>query len=183
MTGGSTKQTRPTSPASTSRLSGKSKGNRKAQRAAATSHTENPDRILATIRAVARHRGWIDRDDFLRDLARELGHQRLGSNIRQQLKNNVRTALRRKILEADGTNLRLFATTIDDYSYDYLRDVLMSVTRLRTLYHRDALNRSIAHHLGFTRLTPPTLRVLKSTLNSAIRRGMLERVGDELRRR
>jgi hypothetical protein len=111
-----------------------------------------------------------------------MGHQRLGSQIRNQLKNSVRTALRRKLLEAKGTELRLFASTIDDYSYDYLREVLMSVTHPRTRYDRETLFRSIARHLGFTRLTQDTLRVLKSTLNSAIRRGMVERVGEQIRR-
>lgn len=146
------------------------------------SHTREYDSALAAIRSVARNRGWIDRDVFLRDLAFQLGHQRLGSQIRNRLKNSVRTALRRKILESDGTNLRLFATNVDDYSYDYLRAVLMSVTRPCTVYNRETLYRSIVDHLGFRRLTQDTLRVLKSILNSAIRRGMVERVGDQIRR-
>ena len=111
-----------------------------------------------------------------------MGYQRLGTQIRTQLKNSVRTAIRRKLLEANGSKLRLFATTIDDYSYDYLREVLISVARSGKLYDRETLCRSIANHLGFTRLTLDTLRVLKSTLNSAIRRGILERVGQDVRR-
>lgn len=151
-------------------------------RASPGKHAPDLVSTLATIRAAARNRGWIDRDEFLCDLAFELGYQRLGSQIRKQLKNSIRTALRRKILEADATNLRIFGATIDNYSYNYLREVLMSVTRSRTLYDRETLCRSIANHLGFTRLTLDTLRVLKSTLNSAIRRGILERVGQDVRR-
>ena len=71
-------------------------------------------------------------------------------------------------------------TTITD---DDLRRALISVTRRRTTYDRTDLMRSIARHLGFARLTAPIRTRLKSTLNSSIRRDIIERVSkDEVRR-
>ena len=57
----------------------------------------------------------------------------------------------------------------------------MSVIRSRTLYDRETLHRSIARYLGFTRLTQESLRLLKFTLDSAIRCCEVESVGERAR--
>ena len=109
----------------------------------------------------------IPRKDFIKQLATELAGKtlrRVSPNIRTHLSGHLRAAVRRGILQ----------------SY---RGALISVTRRRTTYDRTDLMRTIARHLGFGKLTASIRTRLKSTLNSSIRRDIIERVSkDEVRR-
>lgn len=134
--------------------------------------------VMAPIRHVARNQGWMERNDLLRELARQLGHQRLGSNIKHTLKGHIRAALRRGILQAEGTQLTLLTPTFADYTLEFLRETLCSVMRRGTSYTRDEAMTALLHHLGFRRLTPNARATLKSALNSAIRQGLIEYEGD-----
>lgn len=133
---------------------------------------------MAAIRQVARNQGWMERNDLLRELARQLGHQRLGSNIKHTLKGHIRAAIRRGILQAEGTQLTLLTPTLADYTLEFLRETLCSVMRRDSSYTRDEAVTALLHHLGFRRLTPNARATLKSTLNSAIRQGLIEYEGD-----
>lgn len=129
--------------------------------------------VMAAFRQAARGRGWIDREEIMREVAGLLGYQRLGPRIRKTLKGNLRAAIRRDILEPDGDFVRALTATMDDYTLEALRDTLVSVMRKGTTYDRDSLLRDVAHHLGFTRITDAIRRPLKSAFNSAIRQGLL----------
>lgn len=129
--------------------------------------------VMAAFRQAARGRGWIDREDMLREAAGLLGYQRLGPRIRETLKGHLRAAIRRGILEPDGDFVRALTATMDDYTLEALRDTLTAVMRKGTTYDREDILRAAAHHLGFTRITTAVHRPLKSALNSAIRQGLL----------
>ncbi len=136
--------------------------------------------VMAVFRQAARGRGWLDRRDLLREAAGLLGYERLGARIEQTLRNHVRAALRRKILEADGDALRALTATMADYTREELRDALVSVMRKGTTYDREEVIYAVAHHLGFRR-TPEAVRTpIKSAINSAIRQGLLRYEGDSL---
>jgi len=51
-------------------------------------------------------RGWIDRDDAMRQGAYHLGFRRTGSRIRKVLKSAIHSALRRGDLESNGSVIR-----------------------------------------------------------------------------
>jgi hypothetical protein len=133
--------------------------------------------VMAAFRQAARGRGWIDREDMLREVAGLLGYQRLGPRIRETLKGHLRAVIRRGILEPDGDFVRALTLTMDDYTLEALRDTLISVMRKGTTYERDDVVRAAAHYLGFTRITDAVRRPLKSALNSAIRQELLRYEG------
>jgi hypothetical protein len=54
-------------------------------------------------------------------LARELGYQRTGIRIQEELDNALRTAVRRGILLNEHGALRLYARTIEQYERDFLK--------------------------------------------------------------
>lgn len=143
-----------------------------------THETLRVPHVMAAIRQVARNRGWMDRNDLLRELARQLGHQRLSSNIKHTLKGHIRAALRRGILQAEGTQLTLLTPTLAEYTTEFLRETLCPVMRRGTTYTRDEPMTAVLHHLGFRRLTPNARTTLKSTLNSAIRQRLIAYDGD-----
>lgn len=129
--------------------------------------------IMAAFRQAARGRGWIDREETLRDVAGLLGYQRIGPRIRETLKGNLRAAIRRDILQPDGDFVRTLTLTMDDYTLEALRDTLTAVMRKGTTYEREDVIRAVAHHLGFQRIREETRQPIKSAINSAIRQGML----------
>lgn len=136
--------------------------------------------VMAAFRQAARGRGWIEREEMLREVAGLLGYQRLGPRIRETLKGHLRAAIRRGILEPNGDFVRALTATMDDYTLEALRDTLTSVMRKGTIYDREDIIRAIAHHLGFTRITDAVRHPLKFALNSAIRQGMLGYEGNAI---
>lgn len=129
--------------------------------------------VMATFRQVARGRGWIGRDELLKEASLALGYQRLGHKMDEILRGHLRAALRRRIVEADGDQLRAATSTLADYTLDELRDSFISIMRKGTRYEREELMHSLVVHLGYERLTDTSREVIKSAFNSAIRQGVL----------
>src|SRR5690606_6959338 len=136
--------------------------------------------VMAAFRQAARNRGWLDREDLLREVAGLLGYQRLGSRIKETLKGHMRAAIRRGILEPDGDSVRALTATMNDYTRDELRDTLCSVMRKGTTYEREDVIYAVAHHLGFSRITETVRTPIKSAINSAIRQGLLGYEGNTI---
>ncbi len=130
--------------------------------------------IMAAFRQVARGRGWLDRNELLKEVSVSLGFQRLGPKIEEKLRSHLRAAIRRRIIEADGRDLvRAGTSTMADYGLDELREMFASVMRKGTDYEREEVIQSVARYLGFARLTDTGREPLKSAINSAIRHGVL----------
>ena len=119
----------------------------------------------------------MERTELLREVAKLLGYQRLGSRIKKTLKGHMRAAIRRKIIEADGDDVRILTNAMDDYTREELRDTLISVMRKGTPYEREEVIYAVAHHLGFSRVTDTVRAPIKSAINGAIRRGILDYEG------
>ena len=71
---------------------------------------------MAAFRQAARGRGWLGRDELLKDVSLVLGYQRLGPKIEEALRGHLRAAIRRRIIETDGPELVHAGTaTMADY--------------------------------------------------------------------
>ena len=139
------------------------------------------DKVMAAFRQAARGRGWMERDELLKDVSLLLGYQRLGPWIVEALQGHLRAAIRRRIIESDGPTLvRAGAETMADYGLDELREVFRSVMRKGTNYEREEVVHALARYLGFVRVTDTIRQPIKSAINSAIRHGILEYDRDTL---
>ena len=128
---------------------------------------------MAAFRQAARGRGWTERTEMLRAVAGLLGYQRLTARLKTTLRNHMRAAVRRGILEAERKWVRAGTTTMEDYPRETLRDAVRSVMRKGTTYEREEVIRAVARRLGFTRLTPAARKAMRSAINSAIRQGVI----------
>jgi hypothetical protein len=123
-----------------------------------------------------------ERDSAINELARALGFQRTSSRVREELDNTIRTAVRRGILENQGTALRLFARSIEQYDRDFLKDQFLASLIGRQWTERDDAIRGFARWMGF-RLTGPSIDENgRSLINGLIREGRLESEGSMIRR-
>jgi hypothetical protein len=132
------------------------------------------DEIMAAFRQAARGRGWVDRDELLKEVSVVLGYQRLGPKIDEALRGHLRAAIRRRIIEAEGPTLvRAGTGTMADYDLEELRETFRSVMREGTTYEREDVIHSLARYLGFARVTETSRDAIKSAINSGIRHGVL----------
>jgi hypothetical protein len=138
------------------------------------------DEIMAAFRQAARGQGSQERDELLKAVSLLLGYERVGPKIRESLKGHLRAAIRRKIIEADGEQVRACAATMDQYDLAELRDTLCSVMRPGRSYEREDVLHAVARYLGFVRLTETVLAPIKSAINSGIRQGILAYEGDRI---
>ena len=139
--------------------------------------------IMAAFRQAARNRGWLDRDELLKEVSLVLGYQRLGAKIEEALQGHLRAAIRRRIIETDGPKLvRSGTATMADYDLEELRESFRSVMRKGTHYEREGVISSLARYLGFVRLTDPIRQAIKSAITSAIRHGILRSSSNTLTR-
>lgn len=136
--------------------------------------------VMAAIRDVFGDGENRDRGTLIRDLARYLGYERVGSRIEETLDNDIRTAVRRDILVNDGSTLQLATRSIDDYSREQLVKFMMA--EMSGWWEQDELVRQSARYLGFRRAGSKIVTAFKSAINSAIRQGLLERSGTTLRK-
>jgi len=139
------------------------------------------DEVMAAFRQASRGRGWMERDELLKEVSLLLGYQRLGPKIEEALRGHVRAAIRRRIIEPDGPTLVHSGTaSMADYGLEELRESFRSVMRKGTRYEREEVIYSLARFLGFVRFTDTIRQPLKSAINSAIRQGILAYEGSVL---
>lgn len=140
--------------------------------------------LRAFRQALAAQVRWDSDDNLLRVVAQRLGYERLGSSVKETLRGYLRDALLRRIVERqdDGT-LGMGPRTLDAYTRDELIGVIPSVLRKGQAVDRDELMKAILHHLAFQRLTDPAHEALRSALNGAVRRGVLQAEGQGVVRR
>jgi hypothetical protein len=132
------------------------------------------DDIMAAFRQAVRGRGLLERDELLKEVSVILGYQRLGPKIEEALRGQLRAAIRRRIIEADGASMvRAGTVTMADYNLEELRETFRSVMRKSTNYERDDVIHFLARYLGFARVTDASRDAIKSAINSAIRQGIL----------
>ena len=114
-----------------------------------------------------------------------LGYKRLSSQVRAMLRNHLRAAIRRGIVETGGYSYIICpgARTMADYSKEEIGKVLRSVTKKWGTYERKEVIRAIANHLGFSRVTEAIRQQIDSALKGAKRQGVIDYYGGFLWRK
>lgn len=122
------------------------------------------------------------RDIAIDALARELGYQRTGTKIQEELDNALRTAVRRGILASERGIVRLFARTIDQYERDFLKEQFLASLLGRNWIEREDAVRTFSRWMGFRRTGPTIEGAARSLINGLLREGRLESGGSQIRR-
>ena len=159
---------------------------RTAKQSRPTSHANvlkdaSPDDTMIVVRGTFADGAPRDREPAIRELAGALGFERVGQRIRDEASSLLRTAVRRGILKNDDGQYSLLAKGGADYTREHLIDALRS--SINGIWSdRDEAIRATAHHLGFRRASPTFQTAMRSAINGAIRRGLLESNGPEIRK-
>jgi type I restriction enzyme, S subunit len=138
--------------------------------------------VLAIIRKIFSDGLCGNREEAIRAIAREIGYHRAGHRIQDVLDDDLRTAVRRGILDNDNGQLRLFTRSIADYDRDFLKKQFVAAID-RGWIRRDEAIQTFARWLGFRRTGPVIDETARSLINGLIREGRLETEGSELIRR
>lgn len=144
-------------------------------RAPAIDETDRNE-VMATVRELFLDEQTRNRNDAVRDIARALGYRRVGSTISEVLSNDIRTAVRRGILDNTGGQLSLMCRSIDQYSRDHLVEMLLAAMGAGWWDREDAIV-AATRHLGFRRTGANIRAAFKSAINAALRRGLIEADG------
>jgi hypothetical protein len=137
---------------------------------------------LAIIRESYAHDGPRNRAQAIRDIARALGYRRVGPRIEEILGNDLQTAVRRGILDHSRGTYSLLCRSIDEYDRDHLVAMLLAAMDSGWQTRTDAIT-AAARHLGYRRTGRKIVSAFKSAINSALRRGLIERDGPDYIRR
>lgn len=89
--------------------------------------------------------------------------------------------MHREILVNTHEGLRLLSRSIEDYTRDVLIEQLQAGMDT-AWWEREDLIHSTTRWLGFRKTGPVIRKALKSAINGAIRRGLLEYEGSRVRR-
>ena len=137
------------------------------------------DEVMAAFRQATRGKGWMTRINLIYLASGILGVKRVSQKTEEILRNHLRTAIRRRIIETDGPdNVRGGPETLAEYPLDELREMFKHVMNKRNQFEREAVIVAMARYLGFTRTTDVSRAAIKSAINSGIRQGILGYQGD-----
>ena len=111
----------------------------------------------------------------------------LGSRIRRELSGDIRAAVRRGIMDNRGGRYTFLCRHIGQYDPSFLREQFLASLSANghkpyALIGRDEAICHAARFLGFRRTGGNIDEAFRSAINSAIRRGELERDGGLIRR-
>ena len=123
-----------------------------------------------------------DRGVALRDIARALGSQRLGSRISKVIDDAIVTAVRRGILKNERGTITLLCRSIERYEREFLKDQFLASLG-RSWRGRTPATSAFARWLGFARTGPTIAGTVRSLINGLLREGRLESRSDQIRRR
>lgn len=114
-----------------------------------------------------------DRETALREVSQTLGYGRLGPRIRDILDRDLRTAVRRGILQSHGGELSLLCRSIEQYERGFLKEQFLAALG-RTWLDRTEAARTFARWLGFTRTGGTIADTVRSLINALLRERRLE---------
>jgi type I restriction enzyme S subunit len=138
--------------------------------------------LICRIRRVFGTGGAREREDAIRELAKDLGAQRVGSRIREELENGIRTAVRRGVLEADGTELRLAARMIDDYDRDFLKGQFLASLGGHGWTEREDALVQFTRWMGYGRIGAAIEDKVRSLIHGLLLERRLESEGTRIRK-
>lgn len=141
----------------------------------------NRDELVAAVREVFSHNLALDRDEAIREVAHALGFARTGSRIAEAIDSALIAAVKRRVIDNYRGALTLCTRNIGAYSREDLIAALQSSMGTVWCEQEEAI-RTAARHLGFKRTGSLIKDAFKSTIRAAIRRGLIERDGQQIRR-
>lgn len=121
------------------------------------------------------------REELLAEMRDYYNLGALGKKIRKELSSDIRTAVRRGILDNAGGKYSLLCRSIANYHPDFLREQFLAAIDRSWVTRAEAI-RQASRHLGFRRTGASIEKALRSAINSALRRGELEKNGGNIRR-
>jgi hypothetical protein len=126
--------------------------------------------------------GGRSRETAIKEVATQLGYERVGPRIWEQIDNAIRTAARRGIVCSYGDEIRIDSRTIEDYRRDSLKNQFLASLQGRAWTERADAIKNFARWLGFRRTGPAIDETGRSLINGLIREDRLEADGTKIRR-
>ncbi len=139
--------------------------------------------LVCNIRQMFRGIEVRNREEVIAELQTLAGDQRIDDQVREELDNGIRTAVRRGILENRGGGLALATRNIADYQRNFLKDQFVAAMQGHAWANREDSIRKFSRWLGFRRTGPSIDDAARSVINGLIRDGRLESNGSQIRRR
>jgi hypothetical protein len=138
--------------------------------------------VLCTIRQVFSEGLELTREEAFKEIAKELGYDRVGSRIEEILDSDIRTAVKRGILENNRGNLKILCKSIDEYDRDFLKDQFLASIG-RPWVEREEAVRVFTGFMGFRRAGEKIQETVRSLINGLLREDRLESDGQLIRRK
>jgi len=138
--------------------------------------------LMCTIRQMFGDCEHITRDEAVKALSRQLGYERVGAHVGEELDNAIRTAVRRGIVVRNGDSLSLLARSIEGYKRDFLKEQFLASLQGYSWTERDDAIRNFARWLGFRRTGTNIEDEARSLINGLLREARLESDGLLIRR-
>ena len=134
---------------------------------------------MAAFRQATRSRGLMERAELIKDTANCLGYRRLGEKIQEVLRNHLRTAIRRGIIETDGRDrVRGGPETLAEFTLEELREMFKNVMSKRHSHEREEVIINLARYLGFSRLSEVGRTAIRAAITSGLRQRVLSAHGE-----
>ncbi len=122
------------------------------------------------------------RERAVREVAQILGYQRLGCRVREHVDSVLREAIRRGIVASSDGQLAPMCTSVNQHSQEHLVRMLKeTMNRSVGWISREGAIHATARHMGYRRVGRHIRAAMKSAMNGAIRRGLIEADGDRIR--
>jgi adenine-specific DNA-methyltransferase len=143
--------------------------------------TEQND-VLCTIRQMFSEGLELSRELAFKKIAKELGYDRVGSKIEEILDSDIRTAVKRGILENERGTLKILCKTIEGYEREFLKDQFLASIG-RPWVEREEAVRAFTRFMGFRRAGEKIQDTVRSLINGLLREDRLESDGQLIRRK
>ena len=137
--------------------------------------------VLYTIRQMFSEGLELSRDLAFKKIAKELGYDRVCSKIEETLNSDIRTAVKRGILENERGTLKILCKTIEGYEKEFLKDQFLASIG-RSWVEREEAVRAFARFMGFRRAGEKIQDTVRSLVNGLLREDRLESDGQMIRR-
>lgn len=148
-----------------------------------TAEPLEPNTVL--LRKIIGKKCW-PKTELLRELADACGFKRLTDKRQQQLNKLLQQATRAGWLEQQGrgenAELNLSFTKLQDANRDTLDALLKTSMRKNKPLERDQVYRDLLNHCGYARSTATYREAFDKHLRSALRRKVVVKVGEEIKR-
>lgn len=133
------------------------------------------DEVMSEIRAAMWGVGAIEEGELLKAVSKRLGYSRMSANLRTKLKNHLRAAVRRQIIERDGDYVDCPTSIFRNYEKEFLVRTFKSTIRKGYEYTQEEVIQNVATHLGFSNVTDAMRNHMKPAIKLAIRRKLIGR--------